>query len=95
MGRARTDRGIGVSRRMKPDPGQKCECSGHDPGEPHENLTRVFQNERGTFCYLWWCRPCCESHEVGEMEDGWPTGPDGRFLAAVHCSTVPGEECRG
>lgn len=80
-----------MSRRVKPDSGQPCECSIHVPSQPSDkNLRRVYF-EREKFCYEWWCEDCYGKCEVGEADgDGWPVGDDGRFVKPVHCPMIPG-----
>ena len=87
-GASRKERVMGS--RVKPEPEQQCECSSHAPSQPADkNLRRVYF-ERKKFCYEWWCKDCYGKSEVGEAEDGWPTGDDGRFVKPVHCPTIPG-----
>lgn len=79
-----------MSRRIKPDPGQRCEHSRHTPGAPERNLQRVYYDKHGKFCYEWWCEACYDEEGIEPMEEEWPTGADGRFMTAVHCPTIPG-----
>lgn len=87
-----------MSQRVKPDPGQQCECSVHAPSQvADKNLRRVYFNKYtdlsgdGKFCYEWWCEDCYGKCEVGEADgEGWPVGDDGRFVKPAHCPMIPG-----
>jgi len=83
-----------MSKRVKPDPGQQCECPSHPAGEPPSDLRRVYYEKRreDKFCYEWWCQGCYDREGIAdeEWDDGWPTGEDGRFKTPVHCPVIPG-----
>lgn len=79
-----------MGKRLQPDPGQQCECPSHEPNQPSIKLGRVYYEKPGKFCYEWWCEACYDREDIEPMEEGWPTGPDGRFLTAVHCQVIPG-----
>lgn len=71
-----------MSRRMKPDPGQQCECESHPSGEPSDRLQRVYRYKGRKPCYEWWCEDCYEETEPLEKE--WPV------REAVHCPVISG-----
>jgi hypothetical protein len=79
-----------MGKRMQPAPGQLCECPSHPIGQPSLQVRRIYYDQRERFCYEWWCQNCYAVHELSEMENGWPTGEDGRFKAAIHCQVIPG-----
>jgi hypothetical protein len=68
------------------------------PAEDHEwpnhggQLRRVYWDKTEHRCYAWWCANCCSWLSDDDWEDWepWPTDEHGRFLAAVHCQTIPG-----
>lgn len=78
-----------MASKVKPPPGQQCECSEHDSAGPMENLQRVFF-QRKKFCHEWWCKACHDREGIEPMEEGWPQGDDGRFMTSVHCPVIPG-----
>jgi len=84
-------------KKALPPPGQRCENPRHGFLTPSLDLKKVYYEKGRTafgapakFCYEWWCELCYEDEEIGEMEDGWPTGDDGRFMTPVHCPIIPG-----
>jgi len=84
-------------KKASPPAGQRCQNPRHGPLTPSLELTKVYYEKGRTlrgapakFCYEWWCEFCCEEEEVGRMEEGWPTGDDGRFMTAVQCQMIPG-----
>ena len=84
-------------KKALPLAGQRCQNLRHGFLTPSLDLEKVYYEKGRTafgapakYCYEWWCNLCCEKEGVGEREDGWPTGDDGRFMTAVQCQTIPG-----
>ena len=84
-------------KKVLPPADQRCQNLRHGFLTPSLGLKKVYYEKGRTLwgapiklCYEWWCEKCCEGDEVGVMEEGWPTGDDGRFMTAVQCQMIPG-----